>query len=148
MMETYLLFCSEHEDNGQSPETHYCKSVILWSRILHYPQFYAALCGLGQLHVRTNIPRFYSIFHGPHKNVKLEFYCNFNCVSLFISATSSATLSFQLQSSSTGSLFSPWMYQLQWSVLLCVDNIYVSATAGIGSALQNSYLVPWNYPLS
>ena len=42
-------------------------------------QFYVLLCGLGQVHIRTNIPRFYSILCGPHKNVKLEFYCNFNC---------------------------------------------------------------------
>jgi hypothetical protein len=53
--------------------------MILWSKILHYSQFYTLLYGLGQVHVRTNIPRFYSILYVPHKNVKLEFYCNSVC---------------------------------------------------------------------
>jgi len=122
--------------------------LILWSRILHYPQFYALLCVLGQVYIRTRVPRFYSILYGSHKNVKFEFYCNYNCVSLFISATICATLYCRLRCSPTGSLFSPWMHQLQWSVLLCVDNIYLTATAGTGSALQTSYLVPWKYPVS
>ena len=120
-----LLFCSEYKDNGQSPETHYCKLLFCdpASCIIHnFMHFYVVWV---KFHVRTKVPRFYSILYGPYKNVKLDFYCNFNCMSLFISATSSATLYFQLQSSPTGRLFSPWMHQLQWSVLLCVDNIYL-----------------------
>lgn len=75
---------------------------------------------LVKCHIRTKVPRSYTVVCGPHRSVKLEFYYNINCVSLIISATSSATLYYQLYSSPACGLFSPWTHQLQWSVLVCV----------------------------
>jgi len=66
------MFCSEHEGNGQSPETYYSKTVIFCDPgILRFPRFNALLCGLGQVQVRTNVLRFYAVVCGPHKSVKL-----------------------------------------------------------------------------